>query len=67
MSSAAPAFPLGAVVIAPLRASAEAGGSADFTSLWAGQAAPLARAIPAGELTRLLATEAELRLAALSG
>lgn len=55
ISPLAPAFPLAASDLAPLRAQAEAGGRDDFTPLWAGQAAPLARALPAAELTRALA------------
>ncbi|HEU4587823.1 MAG TPA: nitronate monooxygenase [Gemmatimonadales bacterium] len=62
MSPEAPAFPLAAAALAPLRAAAEAAGSGDFTNLWAGQAARLARALPAAELTRALAAEAAARL-----
>jgi hypothetical protein len=58
ISEVAPEFPLAAGALAPLRAKAEAQGSGDFTSLWAGQAASLGRALPAGELTRLLAADA---------
>jgi nitronate monooxygenase len=59
----APEFPLAASPLAPLRARAEAAGSADFTNLWSGQAARLAaRDLPAGELTRMLASEAIRRL-----
>ena len=58
----APAFPLAAGALAPLRAKAEAQGSGDFSPLWAGQAAALGRAMPAGELTRKLADEAQRRL-----
>ena len=54
----APAFPLAGNALAPLKANAEAKGSADFGPLWAGQAARLGREMPAGELTRTLATEA---------
>jgi nitronate monooxygenase len=54
----APQFPLAAGAIMPLRVKAEAQGSGDFSSLWAGQAAGLGRALPAGELTRTLATDA---------
>ena len=58
-NSAAPPFPLAAAALAPLRAVAEARGSGDFTNLWAGQAAPLARAgEPAAQLTQRLAHEA---------
>lgn len=47
-----PPFPLPSGPIAPLRAAAERAGSPDFSPLWAGQAAPLARAEPAGDLVR---------------
>ena len=46
----------------PLKAKAEAQGSGDFTSMWAGQAASLGRALPAGEVTRKLAAEAQALL-----
>jgi nitronate monooxygenase len=55
ISSAAPAFPLAASAVLPLRMSAEARGSGDFSSLWAGQNVSGCREIPAAELTRLLA------------
>ncbi|HVL36843.1 MAG TPA: DUF561 domain-containing protein, partial [Burkholderiales bacterium] len=55
ISSAAPAFPLATAALAPLRAAAEARGSADFSPLWSGQNASGCREIPAGELTRSLA------------
>jgi nitronate monooxygenase len=58
LSEIAPAFPLAAGALAPLRAKAEADGSGDFTPMWAGQAAALGRAMPAVELTRTLAIEA---------
>lgn len=58
MSDAAPEFPLAGGALAPLRAATEPAGSRDFMSLWAGQAAALAREMPAEELTRTLAREA---------
>jgi nitronate monooxygenase len=58
----APAFPLAAGALAPLRAKAEAQGSGDFTPMWAGQAAALGRAMPAAELTRTLAVETQTLL-----
>ena len=58
MAAVAPAFPLAAGALAPLRAKAEAQGSGDFSPMWAGQAASLGRALPAGELTKRLAAEA---------
>ena len=63
----APEFPLAAGAIAPLRAKSEALGSEDFVPLWAGQAAPLGRAMPAGELTRTLAAETVRHLRTLAG
>jgi nitronate monooxygenase len=66
MSDVAPAFPLAAGALAPLRAKAEAQGSGDFSPMWAGQAASLGRALPAGELTRRLAAEALERMRGLS-
>jgi nitronate monooxygenase len=43
---------------APLRAKAEQQGSTDFTPFWSGQAATLAREMPAKTLTVKLAKEA---------
>lgn len=51
----APAFPRAAVALHPLRAAAEKQGSGDFTPLWAGQGAALAKVRDAAELTRVLA------------
>ncbi|HSR56614.1 MAG TPA: nitronate monooxygenase [Candidatus Binataceae bacterium] len=59
MASAVPHFPLASSAVAPLRAKSEPAGSVDFMNLWSGQAARLARrGVPAGELTRGLASEA---------
>lgn len=55
----APAFPRAAAALQPLRAAAEAQGSGAFTPLWSGQAAALAKACTAAELTRALAAGAE--------
>jgi nitronate monooxygenase len=55
ISAAAPAFPLAAAAIAPLRAKAEARGCGDFSPLWSGQNASGCKAVPAAELTRELA------------
>ena len=66
ISDVAPAFPLAAGALAPLRAKAEAQGSGDFSPMWAGQAASLGRAMPAGELTRTLAAEALARMRSLA-
>ncbi|HZV01941.1 MAG TPA: nitronate monooxygenase family protein [Planctomycetota bacterium] len=61
-----PAFPTAASALAPLRAKAEARGSSDFSTLWAGQAAPLGREVGAGELTRRLVHEARRLLGDLA-
>lgn len=59
----APAFPRAAAHIAALRMKAETGGSTDFTPLWSGQSAHLARKLPAGTLTKTLAAEvADIKL-----
>jgi nitronate monooxygenase len=55
MSAAAPAFPLAAAALAPLRAKAESLGSGDFSPLWSGQNASGCREVPAAQLTRELA------------
>ena len=62
LSTIAPDFPLAAGALAPLRSRSEPTGSGDFAPLWAGQAARLGRELPAGELTRRLASEALARL-----
>lgn len=58
MSEMAPAFPTAGGALAPLKAKAEGAGSADFSSLWSGQAARLARETGAADLTRRLAADA---------
>jgi nitronate monooxygenase len=58
MSDSVPDFPLAAAALGPLRSKAEAARSDDFTPLWSGQAARLARELPAAELTKRLAAEA---------
>jgi nitronate monooxygenase len=50
-------------VTAPLRAHARAEGDAELVNLWAGQAHPLARAVPAAQLVRELAGGAATALA----
>ena len=51
---AAPPFPYASIALTELRKAAEAMGRTDFSTLWAGQSASLARAVPAEELTRIL-------------
>jgi nitronate monooxygenase len=55
MAVDAPAFPLAAAAMAPLRARAESQRSGDFSPLWSGQNATGCREIPAADLTRQLA------------
>lgn len=55
LTPAAPAFPLAAGAVAPLRAVAESRGSGDFSPLWSGQN-PGCRELPAAELVRALAS-----------
>lgn len=62
----APPFPLAADALAPLRAAAEADGRDDFSPLWAGQAAALARATDARILTQTLGAAALAARKALS-
>jgi nitronate monooxygenase len=52
------AFPAQNSVTGKLRQAAAKAGKADFIALWAGQAAPLSRALPAGELVAKLGAEA---------
>lgn len=54
-SGVAPAFPLAAAAVAPLRAKAEADGSGEFSPMWAGQNTTGCAEVPAGELTRQFA------------
>jgi nitronate monooxygenase len=51
------AFPAQNAVTAKLRAASAKAGKPDFVSMWAGQAAPLARALPAAELIARLEAE----------
>ncbi|RZT39419.1 NAD(P)H-dependent flavin oxidoreductase [Cupriavidus agavae] len=53
----APDYPIAYDAGKALHAAAKAQGSAAFAAQWAGQAVPLARALPAGELVRLLSAE----------
>jgi len=65
MNELAPQFPLAAGAIAPLRAFHEKRGSGDYSPLWAGQAAALAREEDASALTSRLWSEAKAVLAAV--
>lgn len=58
LSAEIPPFPAAAAALAPLKAQAEASGSADFSALWAGQSVGLGKAIGARDLTLQLAANA---------
>jgi nitronate monooxygenase len=57
ISTDAPAFPLAAAAIVPLRAEAESRGSDDFSPLWSGQNNSGCKEISAGLLTETLAAD----------
>ncbi len=63
INTAAPAFPLATGAITPLRTHAEKQGSGDFSPLWSGEAAPLAREEDAGAFTQRVWAEAQARVA----
>ncbi|WP_233808278.1 NAD(P)H-dependent flavin oxidoreductase [Paraburkholderia sp. HP33-1] len=58
MNAVAPSFPLATGAVDPLRAAFEQSGYSDFSLLWAGEAAALAREDDAGLLTRRFWEEA---------
>jgi nitronate monooxygenase len=66
MCEDAPQFPLAAGAAAPLRTAAEKRGSSDFSPLWAGESAALARDEGAEALTRRLWAEGQAVMTALS-
>ncbi|MBM3487459.1 MAG: nitronate monooxygenase [Alphaproteobacteria bacterium] len=59
IEEALPPYPVTNAITGPLRAKAAEAGAPEFMSLWAGQAAPLARVMPAGRLVETLAAEAD--------
>lgn len=59
LNPAAPPFPHASAALSPLRAKAETAGDAAFSSLWAGQAARLGRAMGAAELIDALMAEVQ--------
>lgn len=59
LSSVAPAFPTAGAALTTLKSAAEAQGKDDFSSLWAGQAAPLALRMSSYALTRYLGAVGE--------
>ena len=52
-----PAYPIAYDAGKALNAAAKAAGDFGYGAQWAGQGAPLARALPAGDLVRVLAQE----------
>jgi nitronate monooxygenase len=67
INAIAPEFPLAGGALAPLGAKAQAQGSGEFSSLWAGQAASLGCEMPARELTAKLADEAQALMKRMAG
>jgi nitronate monooxygenase len=61
------AYPAQLSLSGPLGAAAAERGSGDFLAMWAGQAAPLAREMPAAELVALIVSDAQRVLAVLAG
>jgi nitronate monooxygenase len=61
------AFPAQNAVTGKLRQASAKAGKPDFIALWAGQAMPLARALPAAELIARLDEETVLALKHLKG
>jgi nitronate monooxygenase len=55
INAAAPAFPLAAAAMAPLRVKAESMGRDEFSPLWAGQNTSGCKEVPAAILTLELA------------
>ena len=62
-----PDFPILNTLTGPLRKASANAGSADFVSLWAGQAAGLIKSMSAGALVETLAAETESSLKSLRG
>jgi nitronate monooxygenase len=58
-------YPLQAALTRPMRTAAASADRAEFLSLWAGQAAGLARRGPAAEIVRWLVADAERARASL--
>ncbi|KAA0697941.1 nitronate monooxygenase [Neorhizobium sp. P12A] len=55
LADIAPAFPTAGGALTPLRAITEKAGRSDFSNMWSGQSAALARVMTTRELTRYLA------------
>ncbi|WP_349356851.1 NAD(P)H-dependent flavin oxidoreductase [Sphingobium nicotianae] len=63
----APAFPYASNAITPLRATAEAAGRNDYSSLWVGAGATRVRPQDAEALTRAIAQDAQAHLETMNG
>jgi nitronate monooxygenase len=61
------AFPVQNAVTAKLRQASAKAGKPDFVALWAGQAAPLSRGLPAAELVAKLNAETVASIQKLKG
>lgn len=61
-ATAPAAYPAVHHLTTPLRAAAREAGDADSVNLWAGQGHPLVESLPAGDLVRRLAVEAQAAL-----
>ena len=59
MREIAPEFPLAGGALAPFHVKAQAQGSGDFSTMWAGQAASLGQEMPARALTAKLVAETQ--------
>ncbi len=62
-----PPYPIQNALTGDIRRAAAAADRPDYLSLWAGQGAPMSRALPAAELVATLAAETEQALAARNG
>jgi len=67
ISGIAPEFPLASGALVPLHAKAQAQSSGEFSAMWAGQAASLGHEMPARELTRRLAEQAQALMRKMAG
>jgi nitronate monooxygenase len=67
MAPEAPSFPLAAGAATPLRVAAEGKGSGEFSPLWSGQSARLAREMPTGAVVTTLVEEAAVALRRVQG
>ncbi|MGD9879833.1 MAG: NAD(P)H-dependent flavin oxidoreductase [Reyranella sp.] len=67
ITSEAPSFPLAAGAATPLRVAGEARGSGEFSPLWSGQSALLAREMPAGAMVAMLVEQTQAVLKRVRG